>query len=149
MRVRIELINIKVFTLQVNGESKRFCLPKELKATKTLGVVMGAFLACWFPFFLLNILYALDRTIQIDPEAILIAKWLHYLNSVLNPIIYSCMNRDFRTAFKRLAYSCFDRLAGRSDQLDRNLGTTRGQSLSVTNGKVSSLKQKSIRNDAV
>lgn len=137
------------FLLQVNGKSKRFCLPKELKAAKTLGVVMTAFLACWFPFFLLNIIYALDSSIRIDPETILIAKWLHYLNSLLNPVIYSCMNRDFRAAFKRLATRFFGRISGNANQLDRNLGTSRGMSLSGTQTKGPSYKQKSVREEAV
>ena len=111
---------------------------------------MSAFLACWFPFFLLNILYALARSmIRINAETIMIAKWLHYLNSVLNPIIYSCMNRDFRAAFKRLAAKCFDHLAGNTNRMDRNLGTSRGQSLSGTQAKMSSYKQKSALQDAV
>lgn len=79
----------------------------------------------------------------------MIAKWLHYLNSVLNPIIYSCMNRDFRAAFKRLAVKCFDNIAGNTNHLDRNLGTTRGHSLSGTQVKVPSYKQKPVHQDAV
>ena len=110
---------------------------------------MTAFLACWFPFFLLNIIYALDSSIRIDPETILIAKWLHYLNSLLNPVIYSCMNRDFRAAFKRLATRFFGRISGNANQLDRNLGTSRGMSLSGTQTKGPSYKQKSVREEAV
>ncbi|KAK3736754.1 hypothetical protein QZH41_018482 [Actinostola sp. cb2023] len=115
-------------TLTVNGQSKRFCLPKELKAAKTLGVVMGAFLFCWLPFFLVNVIYAVCRTCFIDMEAIMLTKWLHYLNSVLNPIIYSCLNRDFRNAFKKLSIYVADKLLRRNSTVElQSLSTTRGR----------------------
>ncbi|XP_022779389.1 tyramine receptor 1-like isoform X2 [Stylophora pistillata] len=106
---RVAHHQIKKIILTVHGSPKRFLLSKELKAAKTVGAVIGAFVICWGPFFVLNLVYALCKScLPIPKEAVLAAKWLHYVNSVLNPIIYACMNKDFRSAFKRLlAFSCF------------------------------------------
>lgn len=99
---------IKKIILTVHGSPKRFLLSKELKAAKTVAVVIGAFVVCWGPFFVLNLIYALCKKCSPLPEeSVLTAKWLHYVNSVLNPIIYACMNKEFRSAFKKLlAYCC-------------------------------------------
>lgn len=84
---------------------------KELKAAKTLAVVVGAFVICWAPFVTLNVIYSLCSPILgcpcpvISPEIILATKWMHYGNSLLNPLIYAFTNRDFRTAFKALLCS--------------------------------------------
>ena len=76
---------------------------KEFKAAKTLAVVVGAFVICWLPFVTLNVIYSLcDPSYDcpvVKPEIIMVAKWMHYGNSLLNPIIYTVMNREFRKAF--------------------------------------------------
>ena len=81
---------------------------KEFKAAKTLAVVVGAFVICWLPFVVINMIYSLcepQRCPVAKPEVILVTKWMHYGNSLLNPIIYTVMNRDFRKAFKVLLFS--------------------------------------------
>lgn len=81
---------------------------KEFKAVKTISVILGAFLICWMPFVTLNVIYSLCDSSHdcpiIAPELIMASKSLHYGNSLLNPIIYSIMNRDFKKAF--LAILC-------------------------------------------
>ena len=72
------------------------------KTTKSLGVIMGCFVVCWLPFFILAVIRPL-----VDPEHIprwlnFTLTWLGYLNSFLNPLIYVRYNRDFRTPFKEI-----------------------------------------------
>ena len=94
----------KQIDMTINGKQRRFYLAHEVKAAKTLGVVIGAFLVCWSPFFVLNLSYYICRC---SPSLMVISitKWMHYINSMLNPVIYGAMNKIFRNAFKRLLAS--------------------------------------------
>lgn len=90
----------KQIELTINGKSKRFSLSAELKAAKTLGVVIGAFIVCWSPFFGLNLNYYICHC-PLPPLVVSVAKWMHYGNSMLNPLIYGLMNKDFKYAFRK------------------------------------------------
>ena len=88
-----------------NTKKLRFQLAKERKASTTLGIIMSAFTICWFPFFVL----ALVRPFLNDPDAIpnslsSLFLWLGYANSLLNPVIYATLNRDFRRPFQQILY---------------------------------------------
>ncbi|GMT07356.1 hypothetical protein PENTCL1PPCAC_29530, partial [Pristionchus entomophagus] len=76
------------------------------KARLTLGVIMGTFLFCWVPFFILNILRSAVQW-RVPKEIIMAVTWLGYANSALNPVIYSIFNRDFRRAFKKILFDLF------------------------------------------
>ena len=71
------------------------------KAAITLGVIMGVFLACWAPFFTMNVVAAFWPR-AVPPVAFSLFTWLGYFNSTLNPVIYSIFNGEFREAFKRV-----------------------------------------------
>ena len=94
---------IKKMIISVHGKQRKFVLAKELKAAKTIAVVIGAFLVCWGPFFVLNLVHGFCESCRPVPyTSVVVSKWMHYVNSGLNPIIYACMNRDYRAAFKKL-----------------------------------------------
>ena len=78
------------------------CGVSEHKAAITLGVIMGVFLLCWVPFFTINVVGAFCRCIP--PIVFSAFTWLGYLNSTMNPVIYSVFNRQFRDAFKRVLH---------------------------------------------
>ncbi|XP_073963656.1 alpha-2B adrenergic receptor-like [Choristoneura fumiferana] len=85
-------------------EKRRLARKKEKRATLILGLIMGSFIACWLPFFFLYILKAACRFCVIPGSAFAIAFWLGYMNSVLNPVIYTIFNKDFRRAFRRILF---------------------------------------------
>lgn len=84
-------------------ERKRVSAARERKATKTLGVILGAFMVCWLPFFVVSLVLPLCRgSCWIHPALFDFFTWLGYLNSLINPIIYTVFNEDFRQAFQKV-----------------------------------------------
>ncbi|XP_047441330.1 histamine receptor H2a [Mugil cephalus] len=76
---------------------------REHKATVTLAAVIGAFVVCWLPYFILFTVLGLQE--HPDPSIVPqypIVLWLGYANSALNPILYGALNRDFREAYTHL-----------------------------------------------
>ncbi|XP_071948861.1 5-hydroxytryptamine receptor 7-like [Antedon mediterranea] len=74
---------------------------RESKATQTLGIIMGTFIVCWLPFFIVTLVRPYcDCNIQTWIQNLFL--WLGYANSFLNPIIYPMFNRDFRKPYKRI-----------------------------------------------
>lgn len=96
---------IKSFLLKRN----KIYTSKEKKATKTLGVIMGGFIACWLPFFILAVVRPVCLTLElkchVPPLVNSIFLWLGYFNSFMNPLIYARFNREFRTPFREIL--CF------------------------------------------
>ncbi|XP_066489033.1 D(1B) dopamine receptor [Tiliqua scincoides] len=83
---------------------------KETKVLKTLSVIMGVFVCCWLPFFILNCMVPFCESDPDDPQAGLpcvsdttfnVFVWFGWANSSLNPIIYA-FNADFRKVFSHL-----------------------------------------------
>ncbi|XP_071866127.1 alpha2-adrenergic-like octopamine receptor isoform X1 [Bombus fervidus] len=85
-------------------EKRRLARKKEKRATLILGFIMGSFIACWLPFFVLYIAKPLFPRVEIPTQAFVIAFWLGYMNSALNPFIYTVFNKDFRRAFRRILF---------------------------------------------
>nr|XP_008272367.1 D(1B) dopamine receptor [Oryctolagus cuniculus] len=90
--------------------SLRASIRKETQVLKTLSVIMGVFVCCWLPFFILNCTVPFCAG---DPEgrrasfpcvsetAFDVFVWLGWANSSLNPVIYA-FNADFRRVFAQL-----------------------------------------------
>ncbi|KAE8607224.1 hypothetical protein XENTR_v10011084 [Xenopus tropicalis] len=79
---------------------------RERKAMRVLPVVVGAFLFCWTPFFVVHITRALCESCYIPEQLISIVTWLGYVNSALNPVIYTIFNTEFRNYFRKVLRVC-------------------------------------------
>ncbi|KAM3858927.1 dopamine receptor D4 related sequence [Diretmus argenteus] len=84
-----------------NSKSSRVS-GRERKAMKVLPVVVGVFLACWTPFFVVHVTKVLCESCDIGPTLISVVTWLGYVNSAVNPIIYTAFNAEFRNVFHKL-----------------------------------------------
>ncbi|XP_004712874.1 D(2) dopamine receptor isoform X2 [Echinops telfairi] len=104
----------KIFEIQTmpNGKTRtslktmsrrKLSQQKEKKATQMLAIVLGVFIICWLPFFITHILN-IHCDCNIPPVLYSAFTWLGYVNSAVNPIIYTTFNIEFRKAFLKILH---------------------------------------------
>ncbi|XP_035686273.1 glucose-dependent insulinotropic receptor-like [Branchiostoma floridae] len=104
-------------------------IKRNLKAIKTLALVIGTFFACWFPFFvaaLVQVFCGEKCHLQDIVGTYLVL--LGFLNSALNPAIYAYFNKDFRKSLRSLC--CKNRVEP-SEQLGQSVNLRRQSALSA------------------
>ncbi|CAL1537605.1 unnamed protein product [Lymnaea stagnalis] len=76
---------------------------RERKAARVLGIITGAFVVCWLPFFIVAVVTPMCGHYCNVPEYVVsLCLWLGYFNSLINPIIYTIFNPSFRIAFNKI-----------------------------------------------
>ncbi|NXX81493.1 DRD1C protein, partial [Urocolius indicus] len=100
---RISSLEEAVERAQQHEASLKNSFKKETKVLKTLSIIMGVFVFCWLPFFLLNCMVPfcnlnLGELPCVSKTVFDIFIWFGWANSSLNPVIYA-FNADFRRAF--------------------------------------------------
>jgi hypothetical protein len=86
----------------MDSKKLRAVIAKERKAAKTLAIVVGAFIFCWLPFFMVYVIEPFCETCDFPILLLTGVTWLGYVNSTVNPFIYAFSNRDFRRAYWNL-----------------------------------------------
>ncbi|XP_068188006.1 adenosine receptor A2b [Antennarius striatus] len=86
-----------------NGESQNHSLlQKEIRAAKSLSIIVGLFAVCWLPVHILNCLTLFYGQLK-KPEIVMyVAIILSHANSAVNPIIYAYRIQDFRNTFRKI-----------------------------------------------
>ncbi|XP_036380101.1 D(2) dopamine receptor A-like [Megalops cyprinoides] len=98
------LPNGKTHTSIKTLNKRKISQHKEKKATQMLAIVLGVFIICWLPFFITHILNTHCTTCSIPAEMYNAFTWLGYVNSAVNPIIYTTFNIEFRKAFIKILH---------------------------------------------
>ena len=73
-------------------------------SARTLGLIIGCFVICWMPFFLLASVLPFCQVCTDNVPIVVqsITLWLGYSNSLLNPAIYAIWDKNFRRSFKKV-----------------------------------------------
>ncbi|PAA50540.1 hypothetical protein BOX15_Mlig029173g1 [Macrostomum lignano] len=115
--MQVCLIACKIASFQLTHLSV-YCLnfcTDHFSPESTGTAVCGVFLLCWLPFFISNLMWAaclknIDEELfksplcSYDRRISVFIVWLGYVNSTLNPLIYTIFNNEFRKAFKKLLH---------------------------------------------
>ncbi|GMR58827.1 hypothetical protein PMAYCL1PPCAC_29022 [Pristionchus mayeri] len=82
---------------------------RESRATRVVAAILVAFLLCWTPYYILLVYRGIitgytDRKIneRLHHQFFIHSSWLGYAHSAFNPIIYMCLNKNFRETMGRL-----------------------------------------------
>ena len=78
-------------------------LQREIKAARQLGVIMGAFTLCFFPYFVCFMVVAFCDGC-IGPTLMTTMTWIGYINSTMNPFLYPLCNLNFRRKFRLMLH---------------------------------------------
>ncbi|XP_040038118.1 adenosine receptor A2b [Gasterosteus aculeatus] len=86
-----------------NGDSPHHgLLQKEIRAAKSLSIIVGLFAVCWLPVHILNCLTLFYKELPKDNVVMYVAIILSHANSAVNPIIYAYRIQDFRNTFRKI-----------------------------------------------
>ncbi|CAI4225170.1 unnamed protein product [Auanema sp. JU1783] len=81
---------------------------RESRATRVVAAILLAFLICWIPYFCVSVLrgiitgFRLPINESLHIQLFVSTSWLGYAHSCFNPVIYMCLNKNFRATMKKL-----------------------------------------------
>ncbi|XP_070773575.1 adenosine receptor A2b [Enoplosus armatus] len=86
-----------------NGDNHNHgLLQKEIRAAKSLSIIVGLFAICWLPVHILNCLTLFYEELKKPDVVMYVAIILSHANSAVNPIIYAYRIQDFRNTFRKI-----------------------------------------------
>ena len=102
---------------------------QELRLSKSLFVVVFAFMICWIPFWVVAFLWVFSIVKSMPRNINVLANFCIYLSHTINPFIYAGMNSTFRSELRKM-FCCERRLFNckHSQNCESNTEQRRGQS---------------------
>ena len=99
----ITLFTIKRKTAKLHQNTK---LRRDVRAAKTIAIMIGLFLIGWLPFFTLGLVQFAGGNLAVLPaHSVCAVKLLQYSNSLFNPMLYGQNFPEFRNAYVRMLCS--------------------------------------------
>ncbi|XP_023823148.1 adenosine receptor A2b [Salvelinus sp. IW2-2015] len=101
-RKQMHQIELKC-SVSSNGDSHHHgLLQREIRAAKSLSIIVGLFALCWLPVHILNCLTLFYKDLCKPAPVMYIAIMLSHANSAVNPVIYAYRIQDFRNTFRKI-----------------------------------------------
>ncbi|OZC05209.1 7 transmembrane receptor [Onchocerca flexuosa] len=112
-RGKLRKIAIQVTRAIRRKRRESMAIRRETRATGVVAAILIAFLICWIPYFCITVYRGIcsGLSIQVDKNLhvnlFMLSSWLGYAHSCFNPIIYTCLNKNFRRTIKHIiCYLC-------------------------------------------
>ncbi|XP_028405814.1 octopamine receptor 1-like [Dendronephthya gigantea] len=105
---------------------------QQVKSIKTFAFVIGTFLLCYTPFFLLGTYVSSKGSGTISADVMSLVTWLAFCNSFCNPVVYSLRYRNFRESFRNILCSPQTIMTSRQTDNVRNMRTVGKNNLNVS-----------------
>ncbi|XP_041372032.1 5-hydroxytryptamine receptor 4-like [Gigantopelta aegis] len=83
------------------SDENRYVSSRDTKAAKTVCIILGCFVGCWCPFFIVLVVDAVIGH-SLPYNVWTVSLWLGYFNSMMNPLLLYVFNKSFRHGFQRL-----------------------------------------------
>ncbi|XP_068725014.1 melatonin receptor type 1B-A-like [Montipora capricornis] len=97
---------------------------REIRISKSLFVVVFAFMICWIPLWIIVLLMRFHLVEKLPRNVKLLSFFFLYLSNTINPLIYAGMNRCFRREFRKIICErkkkVPDRITNETPQINTN-----------------------------
>ncbi|EGT47636.1 hypothetical protein CAEBREN_32657 [Caenorhabditis brenneri] len=83
---------------------------RESRATRVVAAILIAFLICWIPYFCHSIFrgvlmgFHVNINTPVHLTLFVYTSWLGYAHSCFSPIIYMCLNKNFRNTMRKMMH---------------------------------------------
>ncbi|XP_055729368.1 adenosine receptor A2b-like [Salvelinus fontinalis] len=101
-RMQMHQIELKCSVSSNRCSHHNGLLQREIRAAKSLSIIVGLFALCWLPVHILNCLTLFYKDLYKPAPVMYIAIMLSHANSAVNPIIYAYRIQDFRNTFRKI-----------------------------------------------
>nr|XP_026692396.1 alpha-2A adrenergic receptor-like [Ciona intestinalis] len=85
-----------------SGNFISIAMRRQKRLNLMIGIILGAFVVCWLPFFQTYVTQTLCPTCCVPGPVFKFLEWFAYCNSAFNPFIYNLNNTKLRKAFKKI-----------------------------------------------
>jgi 7 transmembrane receptor (rhodopsin family) len=103
--------NAEEMARKAKKAAAKVTLSRERSVLLTLGAIVLAFTICWIPFYL-YFFVTLFQWAELPVWFATLTYWTAYLNSAMNPILYTALHRDFRNKFLQTLKAVFSKDVG-------------------------------------